>query len=132
MRFLLDTDTCVFALRGRASVRERLAAIGPEQVALSVITLAELRYGASCSARPQANHHAIDDFVSALAVLGVDAETARAFGDIKAHLRQAGQLIEDMDLLIAATAHAYDLTLVTNNAAHFGRIPGLRLENWVA
>jgi tRNA(fMet)-specific endonuclease VapC len=132
MKFLLDTDTCVFALRGRTSVRERLATVGPDQVALSVITLAELRYGASCSAQPEANHRTIDDFVSAPAVLGMDAQAARASGGIKAQLRQAGQLIEDLDLLIAATAHAYDLTLVTNNAAHFGRIPGLRLENWVA
>ncbi len=132
MKFLLDTDTCVFALRGRTSVRDRLAAVDLEQVTLSIITLAELRYGASCSTRPEVNHQAIDDFVSALAVLGVDAETARAFGDVKAQLRQEGKLIEDLDLLIAATARAYDLTLVTNNIAHFDRISGLGLENWVA
>jgi tRNA(fMet)-specific endonuclease VapC len=131
MKFLLDTDTCVFGLRGRAPVRDRLAAVGPEETALSIITLAELRYGASCSARPEANHQAIDDFISALAVLGVDPEIARAFGGIKAQLRQEGKLIEDLDLMIAATAHVYDLTLVTNNTGHFGRISGLRLENWI-
>ncbi len=64
MKYLLDTDTCVFGLRGRASVRDRLAAVSPEETALSIITLAELRYGASCSTHPEANHRAIDDFVS--------------------------------------------------------------------
>ena len=130
MKYLLDTDTCVFWLRGRVTVRDRLTVVEPEEVALSVITLAELRYGASCSARSEANHQAIDDLVSALLVLAVTPEVARAFGDIKAQLRQKGALIEDLDLMIAATACAYDLILVTDNLAHFGRIPGLRLESW--
>ena len=63
MKFLLDTDTCVFWLRGYASVRDHLAAVGPEVIAISVITLAELRYGAACSARPASNHQAVDDFI---------------------------------------------------------------------
>lgn len=131
MKFLLDTDTCAFWLRGYASVRDHLAAVGPEVIAISVITLAELRYGAACSARPASNHQAVDDFIAALSVLGVDPETARIFGDIKAHLRREGMLIEDLDLLIAATARTHNLTLVTNNQDHFGRIPGLHLDNWL-
>jgi predicted nucleic acid-binding protein len=131
MRYLLDTDTSVYWLRGRVSVQERMQAVGPEKLVLSVITLAELRYGAACSTQPEANHKAIDDLVSALSILGVDPEIAQTFGNIKAQLRQEGRLIEDLDLMIAATARVYDLTLVTNNLAHFGRVPGLRLENWV-
>ena len=68
MKFLLDTDTCVFWLRGRESVRSRLVAGDPEVTSISVITLAELRYGAACSSHPEANHHAIDDFVSGVAI----------------------------------------------------------------
>ncbi|MBM4467510.1 MAG: type II toxin-antitoxin system VapC family toxin [Chloroflexi bacterium] len=131
MKFLLDTDTCVFWLRGYVSVRDHLAAVSPEVIAISVITLAELRYGAACSARPASNHQAVDDFISALFVLGVHPETAHAFGEIKAHLRKKGMLIDDLDLLIAAAARTHDLTLVTNNQDHFGRIPGLRLDNWM-
>jgi tRNA(fMet)-specific endonuclease VapC len=131
MKFLLDTDTCIFWLRGHASVHNRLTAAGPEEVGLSVITLAELRYGAACSAQSGANHQAIDDFSSALSVFGVDLDIAHAFGDIKAQLRRDGMPIEDFDLLVAATARTYDLTLVTNNTDHFSRISGLRLENWV-
>lgn len=95
-----------------------------------MITLAELRYGADCSAQPTANHQAIDDFLSGVAVLVVDADIARAFGEIKAQLRRQGNLIEDFDLLLAATAFANGLTLITNNSAHFGRVAGLILDNW--
>ena len=131
MTFLLDTDTCVFWLRGHASVRERLASVGSEAVSISVITLAELRYGAACSLQPDANQEAIEAFISGITVRGVDAAIVSAFGDIKALLRYQGMMIEDFDLLIGATAHTHSLTLVTNNVEHFRRIPGLRLENWL-
>jgi tRNA(fMet)-specific endonuclease VapC len=130
MKFLLDTDTCVFWLRGRPAVQARLAAVDPDALHISVVTLAELRYGADCSAQPDANHQAIDDFVSGVAVLAVDADIARVFGKIKAQLRRQGNLIEDFDLLLAATALVNDLTLVTNNTAHFDRVGGLILDNW--
>lgn len=112
-------------------MRDRVTEVDPETIAISVITLAELRYGAAYSARPAENHQAIDDFVSVLTILGVTPESAGVFGEMKADLRKEGMLIEDLDLLIAATACAYDLTLVTNNEDHFGRIAGLRLVNWV-
>lgn len=130
MTYLLDTDTCVFWLRGKPSVREHLEAVGPEAAAVSIVTLAELRYGAECSDRVAGNHSAIDDFIAPLSILDVDSETARAFGEIKAELRRSGSLVEDLDLLIAATVHTHDLILVTNNRDHFSRVPGLRLENW--
>jgi tRNA(fMet)-specific endonuclease VapC len=128
--FLLDTDTCVFWLRGRVSVRDRVAAAGQESLRLSAITLAELRYGAALAAQPEANQQAIDNFVSDLVVPDVTEAVARTFGDIKAELRRRGSPIEDCDLFIGATAHTYDLTLVTSNTAHFRRIPQLRLEDW--
>lgn len=131
IRFLLDTDTCVAWLRRNANVRRQIAVAGPQALSLSVMTLAELRYGAACSAHPATNHQAIDDFLSGLSLLGLEPHTARTFGDVKAVLRSQGQLLEDADLLIAATALAYQLTLVTNNERHFARIPSLRIENWM-
>ena len=131
MKYLLDTDTCIFALRASGSLRERFGALDPASIAVSVVTLAELRYSASCSARPEANHRAIDDFANGVPVLGLDEEAARTFGEIKARLRNRGALIDDLDLLIAATAHRYRLTLVTHNIQHFARIDGLQLEDWV-
>ena len=131
MTHLLDTDTCVYWLRGNPSVRARMAAANPEFVGISTITLAELRYGAACSSQPGANHRAIDDFISGLAIVGVNPEVARAFGDLKAQLRRDGNLLEDFDLLLAATARMHGLALVTNNTDHFGRVEDLPLENWL-
>ncbi len=130
MNYLLDTDTCVYALRGSASVREHLVAVGPSEIAISIVTLAELRYGAACSARPDDNHRAIDDFTQGISLLGIDPAITRIYGDFKANLRAKGEPLEDFDLLIAATASSLKLTLVTNNQDHFGRITGLQLENW--
>lgn len=131
MRLLLDTDTCVFWLRGRAAVRERMLTVGAATAAISAITLAELRYGASCSAQHETNHRAIDDFISGIKVLEVDAQVAAVFGGLKAQLRKQGMLIEDFDLVIAATARTHNLRLVTNNEQHFERISGLHTENWI-
>jgi tRNA(fMet)-specific endonuclease VapC len=131
MTYLLDTDTCVFALRGQKSVRDRLCAADAELVAISVITLAELRYGADCSTDPQANHQAVDGFADGVAVLGLGEPIARLFGEFKAQLRRQGALLDDFDLLIAATAHHYDLIIVTHNLGHFSRLPMLQLEDWV-
>ncbi len=131
MTFLLDTDTCVYWLRGQDPVRSRLSQVGPENAAISIITLAELRYGASWSARPDENNAAIDDFISGIAVLGLDCDVACAFGEVKAELRRTGVLIADFDLLIGVTARTHAMTLVTNNVDHFRRINGLKLANWV-
>ncbi len=131
MRYLLDTDTCVFWLRGRANVRKKLSDVGVEEIGISVITLAELRYGASCAAERRKHHQALDNLINGLTVLGVSEETTRTFGDIKAELRERGELIEDFDLLIASTALTHDLALVTNNEKHFERISNLSLENWL-
>jgi tRNA(fMet)-specific endonuclease VapC len=79
---------------------------------------------------PAANHRTIDDFASTVPILGVDVATATLFGTLKAHLRTQGMCIEDLDLLIGATALAHDLTLVTNNADHFGRMDRLRMDSW--
>jgi tRNA(fMet)-specific endonuclease VapC len=131
VQYLLDTDTCVAWLRRNAAVRRRVTAVGPASLAVSIVTVAELRYGASCSAQVDANHQAIDGFLSGVTVVGLDPAIARQFGDMKAGLRAQGQLLEDADLFIAATALAYQLTLVTNNTQHFARITSLQLENWL-
>jgi tRNA(fMet)-specific endonuclease VapC len=130
VKVLLDTDICVFWLRGRKSILEHFRQVGPAEIAVSIVTVAELRYGADCSARPQANHRAIDEFVHSLTVLDLTDAVIRTFATIKAALRQQGALLEDADLFIAATALAYKLPLVTSNDKHFRRIPGLLLEQW--
>lgn len=107
VRYLLDTDTCVAWLRRNAAVRRQVTEVGPPALAVSIVTVAELRYGAACSAQAEANHQTIDGFLSGVAVVGLDPAIARQFGDVKAVLRAQGQLLEDADLFIASTALTY-------------------------
>ena len=130
IRYLLDTDTSVGWLRGHTPVRRKITDVGASTIGFSIITLSELRYGASCSAQPASNHQSIDDFLIGITVVSLEIISARIFGDIKAFLRSQGQLLEDADLLIAATALTFNLTLVTNNVRHFSRIPHLVIESW--
>ena len=130
MKYLLDTDISVFWLRGNESVHTKINAIDPSDLAVSIITVAELHYGADCSNQPEHNHKIVNDFVDGLSVLNLEQTIARKFGEIKATLRQEGTLIEDFDLLIASTALNFNLILVTNNVDHFARFKKLKIEKW--
>lgn len=129
--WLLDTNICSFILKRRPpAVRERLEAISPDDVAVSAIVAAELRYGAARHPERARLNTEIEDFLSRLSILPWDDSASRAYGDLRAHLERAGNLIGNMDLLIAAHALARRACLVTNNKSEFQRVPGLRIEDW--
>jgi tRNA(fMet)-specific endonuclease VapC len=134
MTYLLDTDTCVYLLNGNARVRARVAEVGIVELAVAIVTVGELYFGAYNSARPEANLARIRAFLlpPGPVVLSIDDAAAEFFGRVKTELRRAGTPIADMDLLIAAVAASRGLTVVTNNTAHFARIPGITIENWLA
>lgn len=92
---------------------------------------AELLYGASKSAKPGLNAAIVVRFLSTLPVLEPDLASARLFGEVKATLAAAGQIVADADLFIAAIALGRGATLVTGNRKHYERIPGLGLEAWL-
>jgi tRNA(fMet)-specific endonuclease VapC len=129
--YLLDTDTCIYWLNGQSSVRERLLAIGWDQIAVSVITQAELYYGAFKSSQIESNLARIDTLVNYLEVLPLSEAVLKRFGALKVDLRRAGHPLPDFDLLIASATLATDRTLVTNNTRHYERIPDLQLDNWL-
>lgn len=128
-RFMLDTDTVSFALRGEGHVAERLLAHRPSELCLSAITLAELSYGAEAK-RSKKLRRLIDTFVGSVPMVPFDAQAASRFGPVAAALARAGTPIGGFDTLIAAHALAMRLTLVTNNTQHFSRVSGLAVENW--
>lgn len=133
MRYLLDTNICVYALKHRPpEVLERLRAVGKAAVAVSVITVLELRQGAEKSQQAVANHARLDLFLGPLRVLPFDEEAALAGARLRAHLERLGRPIGDLDSLIAAQALAREMTLVTNNLREFERVPALQVENWVS
>jgi tRNA(fMet)-specific endonuclease VapC len=128
--YLLDTDTCIYWLRNRQSVRERVREVGWNQISICVITVAELYYGAYNSNRVTENLARAEFFIQNLPVLPLNDTALRRFGELKAELRTTGQPIADFDLLIASVALAAGYILVTNNTRHYERITGLELENW--
>jgi tRNA(fMet)-specific endonuclease VapC len=132
-RYLLDTDTCIYLLNGNAQVKERVSQEGIEALAIAIPTVSELYFGAYNSARVEANVERVRTFLSPPCprVLLLDESAAEHFGRDKALLRREGRPIGDMDLLIAAIARHHGLTVVTNNTAHFERLSGLILENWL-
>lgn len=131
MIYLLDTNICVYALKNRPpGVVRRLEEVGPEAVALSVVTVLELRHGAENSARPKRNHANLDLFLAPFRVLPFDRDAAEEGGRLRARLFREGRRIGDLDLLIAAQAKTSGLVLVSNNLREFERVPGLRTENW--
>ena len=130
MKFLLDTDTCIYALKQNKRVIERLLATAREDVAISVITEGELRTGAAKSSSPSRVLHWVENFLSPIARLEFTSDDAVAYTAVRSRLERAGTPIGPLDTLIAAHAFARKLTLVSNHEREFRRVTGLNVENW--
>lgn len=132
MRFLLDTNICIYALKQNQVVLTRLLAERPIDVGLSVITEAELRTGAAKSVSSVKTTRLLERFLRPLAVLDFTSDDARTYAVVRARLEHAGTPMGPLDTLIAAQALARKLTLVSNNEREFRRVAGLRIENWAS
>jgi tRNA(fMet)-specific endonuclease VapC len=131
--FLLDSNVCIRLLNGSSPpLAERLARHSPREIRLSTVVKAELLFGARHSNRVEPNLRVLRDFFSAFHSIPFDDLSADHYGRIRAELARAGQLIGPNDLLIAASALAHDLVLVTHNVDEFSRVAGLRWEDWEA
>jgi tRNA(fMet)-specific endonuclease VapC len=129
VKYLLDTDTVSFALRGEGQVGAHIRRHKPSELAMSAITLAELRFGADRKGSRKL-HALINTFAAAVEVSSFDEQAALEFGRIGNVLAERGTPIGELDVLIAAHAVSLRSTLVTNNVRHFSRVPGLVVENW--
>ncbi|HWS66485.1 MAG TPA: type II toxin-antitoxin system VapC family toxin [Steroidobacteraceae bacterium] len=132
MKFLLGTDTCIYAIKQDASVLRRLLSESRADIAVGVITEGELRTGAAKSSNADKTRRRVENFLRPLSILEFTSEDAASYAQIRARLERAGTPIGPLDTLIAAQAVLRKLTLVTNNQREFSRIPGLRVENWSA
>ena len=132
MKYILDTNICIYIIKSHPErVIKKFSEFSLGDIFISSITVYELMYGAYKSRQIEKNHTAIRKFVSPLEVLPFDEGCADICGKIRANLEMNGKIIGPMDLQIAATALAFDLTLVTNNVKEFERVESLRVENWV-
>jgi tRNA(fMet)-specific endonuclease VapC len=131
MKYLLDTNVCVDYLNGRfPSVTERFQRSLPQDLCISSVVMAELRYGADRSASPQLNHRRLDVLTLEIASIDFDLAAASAYGKVRAALEAQGSPIGANDMLIAAQALALGVVLVTDNVREFERVEGLEIENW--
>lgn len=130
MKYLLDTNTCVYAIKRFPAVIQRLKALSPEDLGVTVISLAELWFGARKSSRPERTRASVDAFLRPFEVIPLDRDAAESYAEIRLRLERAGCPIGERDLLIAAIARSRDLTVVTHNVGEFGRVPGLVVEDW--
>lgn len=133
IRYLLDTDISSFFLKRRLpQLRERItAAMRRGEVGVSVITRAELRYGLALLPEARRLHHLVDEFLRNIPIFPWDNKAADQYAKLAATQKQRGQPIGILDTQIAAHAIAENLILVTNNERDFGRISGLKIDNWL-
>lgn len=131
MKYLLDTNICVFFLRGKLNLDEIIREKGRENCFISEITVVELRYGAENSDNPAKSHKSVDAFVSGLSIIPIFGSIKR-YAKEKVRLRSIGKPMHDeFDLLIGVTAIENKLTLVTDNTKDFERLAGIKMENWI-
>ena len=123
-KYLIDSDILIDFLNNRAEAIRLLIKFEESEMAISVITFAEILEGLVDDRKKYLN---VRKGLSKLSMLAVDANIAEKFAGVRAILRKKGELIENMDIFIAATAMSHDLVLVTNNKRDFERIKGLKL-----
>lgn len=131
IEYVLDTDTCIYWLKGEEKIRKKVGQVGADSLRMTIITLAELKYGAYYSQKVSENLENIVKFLGKVKVLSLDDDAAERFGKIKAELRRSGQAIQDFDILIASITLSHAGVLVTNNVEHFKRVSDLTYENWL-
>lgn len=128
MNYLIDTDWVIEYLKGRKTTVEMITQYAADGLAVSLITYGEIYEGIRLGRDPKRHEQGFLTFLrTPVVVLSPNKLVMKRFAQIRGQLRQAGQLIGDFDLVIAATALHYNLTLLTHNTRHFSRILGLKL-----
>lgn len=127
-KYLVDSDILIYFLKGKQEVVQKLSQIPIDDLYISRINYTELIYGAYNSAKINQNLKVIEPFLDSFTVLEFTKESSLIFAKEKARLKKSGNIIADMDLMIASIAIANDCTLISNNIKYFNRIQNLELE----
>jgi tRNA(fMet)-specific endonuclease VapC len=131
MRWLLDTNTCIRYLNGRApAIKPRIDSLDDIDLLVCSIVKAELAFGAAGSTDPVRTAARQNHFLNRFVSLSFDDRCVDHYGSIRLYLSKRGTPIGGNDLMIAAIAVANGVTLVTHNTAEFSRVPGLVFEDW--
>ena len=128
-KYLIDTNICIFYLKGKFDLKSKFEKADPNNCFISEITLAELKFGVQNSEQIEKNQKALDKFLTGVNIVPI-FHSLDLYAKEKTRLRKAGTPIDDFDLLIGVTSLTHNLTMVTNNTDHFKRITGIALEDW--
>ena len=131
VKYLLDTNICIFFLRGKEKISIKVNEVGSENCYISEITVAELLYGVEYGEQnKEKNRKLVEGFIKNSHVLPVTSGIP-VYAKEKAALRKKGTLIDDLDIFIGATAIVNKMILVTDNVKHFNRLSNIKIENWI-
>ena len=130
MHYLIDTNIIIYRLKNLGNVNANFLKNKDKHMSLSGISYGELVFGAKKSKAAEKNMETVNAIKSIFPLLEITSEIMNIFGEIKAYTQKFGKTIDDMDLLIAATAITNNFTLVTHNTKHFKNIPNLKVEDW--
>lgn len=130
MKYLLDTNTLIYYFKGLGNVKERLLACQPSEIVLSSVVYYELQVGILKSTSPQKRIAQLAILKNQVSWVDFDEKSAEATAQIRVELERIGKPIGSYDVQIAGMAMTNDLLLVTHNTGEFGRVSGLKLEDW--
>jgi len=128
-QYLLDTNICIYLLKGLFGLVAKIEVVGIDNCFLSEITIAELKYGAENSDFPKKNLEKIEKLQEMFIVIPI-FNSLDIYAKEKSRLKKAGKILDDFDLLIGATAIFNNLTLVTRNVSDFERLEEIEMEDW--
>ncbi|MDD5059235.1 MAG: type II toxin-antitoxin system VapC family toxin [Sideroxydans sp.] len=130
--YLLDTDICSYAIkRKQPELLGRIrSGLVNEEIAISAITRGELLYGLEILPEATSLHRAVHAFLEFLPCLEWPVSAADNYAKLRGTQKLSGNLVGQLDTMIASHALAENLILVTNNERDYARIPGLKIENW--
>lgn len=129
-KYLIDTDICIFYLKGKFGLNKKIKKVGIENCYVSEITIAELTFGAYKSTQLDKHLAEVKNIRVLFEIVPIYGSIEK-FGQEKARLHSVGTPIPDFDLLIGSTAVANGMVMVTNNTKHMSRIEGIKIENWI-
>ncbi len=126
---MLDTNICIFFLKGRTNIIEKIKVVGASNCFISEVTVAELKYGAENSKTPNEIRKILASFIPMFPIFPI-YDALDIYAEEKARQRKTGTMIDDFDILIGATALYHDMVMVTNNVSHLNRLTNISIQDW--
>lgn len=130
-KYLLDTNICIYFLKGQFDLHQKIEKAGVENCFVSEITIAEMKYGVENSSQVAKNRKILERFQNKFTILPIFT-ALDVYAKEKARLKKKGKLLDDFDLLIGATAISNSLTLTTRNVSDFDRLEGIKIDDWTS